>query len=400
MKLLSKTVGPKEFIALMALLMSVVAISIDAMLPALGIIGQDLGATNPNQPQYILTFIFAGLTIGQLVCGPLSDAIGRKRLLYATIGFYLAGSFICLVAPSLQVMFFGRFLQGIGAAGPYVSVVSIIRDKFHGRQMARILSLVMMIFIMVPALAPSLGMAIIAIASWRTIFALYIIYSLTAVLWLSLRLEETLTPQHRIPFKVKNLLHGFGKVLHHRATLAYTICMGFVFGGLMGYLTSAQQIFQGQYQLGDYFALCFGGLALTFGASSMLNAKLVEKFGMRRLCRRSLTAIIIASALFFIITLFGTPPLWLFMLYAASIFFNFGMLFGNLNALAMEPMGHIAGLASSIIGAVSSLMSLIFGTLIGQMYNDTLLPLAIGFFIMGFGALLSFHMAKPRKVRN
>lgn len=402
MNILAPTrLGQREFIALMAFLMSIVAISIDAMIPALGLIGADLGATSPNQPQYVITAIFIGMSVGQLICGPLSDAIGRKRILFGTIFLYLIGSVVCFLAPSMPVMLLGRVLQGLGVSGPYVSSVSVIRDKYHGRQMARIMSLVMMIFIMVPALAPSIGQAILYVASWRYIYALYIVYSLVIMVWVTIRMEETLAPSHRIPFSVRNILKGITKVFRTRSSLWYMVSMGFVFGGLMGYLTSSQQIFQNIYGVGQYFALCFGGLALTFGASSMVNARLVEKVGMRPLCRRAFHMIIGTSLIFLGITLVIAPPLWMFLLYAAIIFFNFGMLFGNLNALAMEPMGHIAGLASAIIGAFSSVLSLTMGTVIGQLYNGTLLPIASGFLVLGICAFVSFLLAeKPTMVKE
>lgn len=393
MKFFTSSVGPREFITLMASLMSIVAISIDAMVPALGAIGVDLGTTGPNQAQYIIIFIFVGMAIGQLVCGPLSDAMGRKPIIFSTIVLYLLGSVICLFSHSLPVMLLGRFLEGLGVSGPYVASVSVIRDKFHGRQMARIMSLVMMIFIMVPAIAPSLGQGILYVASWRAIFALYIVYSLVIMMWIGLRMEETLPVKQRVPFSVKNIIKGITKVMRNRVTVCYMVCTGFVFGGLMGYLSSCQQIFQVQYGVGQYFALCFGGLALMFGASSLVNSKLVETVGMRPLCKRALLINIGISALFLAINLLMAPPLWMFLLFAAVIFFNFGMLFGNLNALAMEPMGHIAGLASAIIGAFSSVLSLVVGTVIGQAYNGTLIPITVGFLVLGMGSMVMFMAA-------
>lgn len=397
MSILAKPAGEREFIALMAFLMSIVAISIDAMIPALGTIGADLGTTAPNQAQYIITAIFAGMTIGQLVCGPLSDAVGRHPVLFGGIVFYVAGTLLCLTAQTLPVMLFGRFLEGLGVSGPYVTCVSVVRDKFHGRQMARIMSLTMMIFIMVPAIAPTLGQGILYVASWRAIFALYIVYALAVTLWISLRLEETLQPEHRIPFNLKNIAHGGWRVLHNRATVAYMTCMGLAFGGFMGYLSSAQQIFQEHFGVGQYFGLCFGGLALCFGAASLVNARLVEKMGMRPLCRRAMVINIAVSAVFLLANFGLQPTLWMFLLYAAILFFNFGMIVGNLNALAMEPMGRIAGLASSVIGALSSVMSLTVGTLIGQMYNNSLVPLAAGFLVLGLLSLAAFYAAEPKR---
>ena len=396
MKLFTDSVGPREFIAIMAFLMSIVAISIDAMVPALGVIGIELGTTLPNQAQYLISFIFFGMAVGQMMAGPLSDAYGRKPVLFSTIVLYLIGSVVCFQAESLEVILIGRFLQGLGVSGPYVAAVSVIRDKFHGRQMARIMSLVMMIFIMVPAIAPSLGQGILFVASWRMIFVMYIVYALIIMTWVALRLEETLPKGKRVPFSVANILLGICEVLKNRESLFYTICIGFIFGGLMGYLNSSQQIFQSYYQVGDYFALYFGGLALTFGAASLANSRLVEKVGMRPLCQRALLINIIASIVFFGALMLLTPPLWLFLIYLAIIFFNFGMLFGNLNALAMEPMGHIAGLASAVIGAMSSVISLAVGTIIGQLYNDTLIPIVGGLLVLGVLSNVAFVMARAK----
>lgn len=396
MKTFTSPVGPREFITLMALLMSIVAISIDAMVPALGIIGADLGVNNANHVQYVIACIFFGMAVGQLICGPLSDAVGRRPVLFGTVVLYLAGSVVCYFADSLPLLLAGRVLQGLGVSGPYVASVSVIRDRFHGREMAKIMSLVMMIFIMVPAIAPSLGQGILLVASWRAIFLMYIVYALVIMVWVGLRLDETLPKSKRVKFSFANVRHGIGKVLKTRSTLCYMICMGFIFGGLMGYLNSCQQIFQGLYGVGETFALYFGGLALAFGVSSLVNSRLVEKVGMRPLCQRALLVNIGASVVFLGITLVMAPPLWMFLIYAAVLFFNFGMLFGNLNALAMEPMGSIAGMASAIIGAFSSVLSLVAGTLIGQMYNGTLVPIAAGFLMLGVMALVAFTAAREK----
>lgn len=379
--------GSKEFIVLMAAMMSIVAISIDAMLPALGIIGQDLQVAHINHTQYIISSIFAGMAIGQLICGPLSDAIGRKNILYCSLALYLAGTIACAMADSIAVMLAGRFIQGLGVAGPYISCMSIVRDKFSGRAMARVMSLVMMIFIMVPAIAPALGQGILFAASWHAIFIFYIFYALAILIWITFRLEETLPPQKRIPFKASAIANGFRMVIGNRTTLSYMVCAGLIFGSLIGYLNSCQQIFQNQFGVGDKFALYFGMLALVFGVSSLANARLVEKHGMRYLCMRATLAIIAASAIFVGLHFVTTVTLPMFLLYAAAVFFAFGLLFGNLNALAMEPMGAIAGIAAAIIGSTSSILSMVLGTAIGQLYNNSLLPIGAGFLVLATVAL-------------
>lgn len=384
----------REFTILMALLMSIVAISIDAFLPALGTVARDLHLANPNHAQHLITGIFIGMAVGQLICGPLSDAFGRKKILYFGILLYLVGSVVCYFSQTLEMMLAGRIIQGLGVSGPYVSAISVVRDKYSGRHMARVMSIIMMIFIMVPAIAPSLGQGILLYASWRTIFLFYIAYSLAVGLWLHFRLEETLPVSQRIPFTAANVLHGVKEVVGNRITRSYTICMGICFGSFIGYLNSSQQIFQVQYGTGKLYTVYFGVLALVLGASSLLNARFVERLGMRYICLRSHFAIIGASALFIALHFTTGISLWMFVAYAAILFFCFGLMLGNFNALALGPMGHIAGIASAITGSFSSVVSTLLGAVIGQMYNGTLLPLICGFLVLGMISLLIMLQAE------
>lgn len=387
----------KEFAVLMALLISVVAISIDALLPALGLIAEDLHLADPNHAQYLIVSLFAGMAVGQLVCGPLSDALGRKKVLYWGIALYLCGSLLCLFAPQFEWVLAGRVIEGLGVSAPYVSAVSIVRDKYAGRAMARVMSIVMMIFIMVPAIAPSIGQGILLVAPWRAIFVLYIFYAVAVTGWIYFRLEETLPQEKRIPFHVPNIQRGFVEVFGNRLTMCYTLCMGISFGSFIGYLNSSQQIFQDQFGVGKMFTVYFGCLALVFGVASLLNSRVVEKLGMHYICARSFACIVAASALFLGVNLLVEVQLWMFLAYVAVLFLSFGLVFGNLNALAMEPMGHIAGIASAIIGSVSSVMSMVLGAFIGQMYNGTLIPMTLGFLVFGVLALvILLYTASPR----
>lgn len=391
-------VGEKEFVALMAVLMSVVAISIDAMLPALGIMGADLNVDHINQPQYIISMLFAGMALGQLISGPLSDAIGRKKILFICMGFYLVGSIICYFSKTLEIMLIGRFVQGLGASGPYVCTMSIVRDKYSGAGMARVMSLVMMIFIMVPAIAPSIGQAILYVGTWRYIFILYVFYALSVLAWVSIRLEETLPRDKRVPYKLANLYHGAKTVLKTKTTVCYTVGMGLMFSCMMGYLNSSQQIFYQLFNTGEMFVVYFGCLALTFGVSSMLNSSFVMKYGMRYISQRAILAIIFAAAIFAMLHMFVEIQLWMFLTFAAFVFFSFGFVFGNLNAMAMEPMGDIAGIASAIIGSTSFVISIIGGTIIGQLYSGDLIPVVFGFLICcSLTYLLFINANKERK---
>jgi DHA1 family bicyclomycin/chloramphenicol resistance-like MFS transporter len=377
--------------------MSIVAMSIDALLPALGFISSDIPLAHSNQAQYIISALFLGMALGQLICGPLSDATGRKKILYAGIALFLCGSVVCFFAQDINTLLIGRFIQGLGVAGPYVSAISIVRDKYAGNEMARIMSLVMMIFIMVPALAPSIGQAVLLVSSWRYIFVLYVVYALIIGIWIYLRLEETLPEEYRIPFSTRGFIDGFKEVISNYTTMCYTLCMGLFFGSFLGYLNSSQQIFQDLFQTGKLFTVYFGVLALVFGVASLVNSRFVQKWGMDYLCTRAVWGIILSSALFLVVLVFISANLWLFMIYASVLFFCFGLVFGNVNAMAMEPMGHVAGIASAIIGASSSIISMLIGTAIGQMYDGTLVPVTSGFFILGIVALIVLQLARNRK---
>ncbi len=396
----SRAISEKEFTLLMALLISIVAITIDALLPSLGVIGGELGVTDTNRTQFLISFIFAGMAVGQLVAGPLSDALGRKPVLYGGLALYLAGSLVCWMAQDFNLLLAGRALQGLGVACPYVTAVSVVRDKYAGRDMARVMSLIMMIFILVPAIAPSLGLAIVALADWRTIFLFYIFYAVVIVGWIALRLDETLPPSRRVPLTRRAFGHGLRVVLSNRTTISYMVAMGLTFGGLIGYLGASRQIFQDQFHVGDSFALYFGALALLLGVASMVNSRFVGRWGMRAICNASAISMLTASGLFLLVQMVVPVTLTMFMVYAGVLFFSFGLMFGNLNAVAMEPMGDVAGMASAIIGATSSVISLALGTLIGQAYDNTLWPIVMGFFLLGMTSWLLMHFERRWHARQ
>lgn len=380
----------REFALLMALLMSVVSFSIDATLPALGLIGDAFQVDNANQVQWVITCIFAGMTIGQLIAGPLSDAIGRKRILFAGIFIYFIGSLLCYSTDSFELFLLGRFIQGLGVSGPYVASISVVRDKYSGAAMAKVMSIIMMVFMVAPAIAPGIGQVIISLFGWRDIFVLYIVYALVVGGWIALRLDETLAVENRIPLKLGAFAHGFKEVVSNRTTMSYLLCMGLCFGGLIAYISNAQQIFMQQFgKSGQVFSLCFAMLAFFMGVASFVNSRFVARFGMRRICIACMSGVAALSVLFLAVQYAGVVvQLWMFMLFAMPLFFFFGMMFGNMNAVAMEPMGHVAGMASAIIGASSSILSLCLATVIGQLYDGTLVPLTWGFLVLGSAAVL------------
>jgi MFS transporter, DHA1 family, multidrug resistance protein len=385
----TRNLSQAEFVALVAILMAIMAMSIDSMLPAMGIIATELGAPEPNDRQLILSMLFGGLTIGLLFYGPLSDAIGRRRALVLGLVLFVAGSLLCALATSFPMLLAGRLLQGFGAAGPRIVSVAMVRDLHQGRAMARIMSIAMSIFILVPVFAPAIGQGVLLVGSWRVIFAGLAVMGLIAFIWFVARQPETLSEHRRKPFTPGGLWRAVVEVAKNRVTLGYIFATGCIFGAFVGYLNSTQQIFAEAYGLGAAFPLYFGSLALAFGGASLLNAQLVMKFGMQYLSMRAGVALsVIAVALMVTeLALGGLPPLWLFMGACGAIFFCAAILFGNYNALAMEPMGHIAGSASAIIGTATTGLSLLIGTVIGQAYDGTALPVAIGFAVMGMGAV-------------
>ena len=392
-----------EFALLMALLMSIVSFSIDAVLPALGEIGRVFDLKNNNQTQWVIIGIFSGMTIGQLIAGPLSDAIGRKRILFTGIVIYFLGSLLCFTTQSFEWFLVGRFIQGIGVSGPYVASISIVRDKYSGAQMARIMSIIMMVFMVAPAIAPSLGQLIIHFFGWREIFVLYMIYATVVGAWVALRLEETLLPENRLPMRLRAFREGFKEVVSNKTTMSYLLCAGFCFGGFIGYLGTSQQIFMQQFgKTGQEFSAYFAVLAGVMGVASFTNSKIVMKFGMRPICIYGLLGLCLISLVFLGIQLLGVAvSFWMFMLYACILFLLFGTLFGNLNAIAMEPMGHVAGMASAIIGAASSVLSLILASIIGQLYDGTLIPMTGGFVILcGLAFMMTIYENRYLKKSN
>lgn len=381
--------GLVEFVALVALLSSLIALAIDAMLPALPIIGDDLGVNNPNSPQLIIATVFLGMLVGQLLFGPLSDSVGRKPLIYSGLGLFMLGSLVSMFSQSFGMMLFGRVLQGIGVAAPRVVTMALVRDCYSGREMAQIMSFTMMVFIMVPAIAPSLGQGILWFASWRAIFGAFILLSAPILIWFWLRMPETWPVAKRRPFAWREQWTATKIVCSNRLVMGYSMVTGLVFAAFLGYLNSVQQILQEQYGLGDQFPLYFAVLALAIGGASIVNAKLVMKLGMSLLSARALQVVSAWSAVFLVLVLMlhGQPPLGLFMAYCLVAFFSMGSLFGNLNALAMETIGDYAGIGASIIGVLSSAIAIPIGVVIGQAYNNTVIPIVLGFLILTVLAL-------------
>ncbi len=388
--------GFAEFVVLMALIVSMVALSIDAMLPALPDIANDLGVTRLNDSQYVITVFFAGMAFGQILFGPLSDSVGRKPAIISGMLLFAAGCVLSILADSFWQMLLGRFLQGLGAAGPRIVSIAVVRDRYKGREMARVMSFIMTVFILVPVFAPALGQGILLLADWQYIFFMFLALALFVGSWFWWRQPETLAPEARQRLSLARLLIDIRGIVRNRAALGNSLTMGLVFGAFMGYLSSSQQIFQVQYELYELFPLYFGILACAIGFASLVNARLVMRLGMRRLSSIALAVICLLSFPFLVYAWIedGQPPFYLLMAYLLVVFFFFGILFGNLNALAMEPLGHIAGLGSSVIGFISTLISVVFGVVVSDAYDGTVLPLVAGFALLTLLAMPVFRWSE------
>lgn len=367
-----------EFIAMLAFLFATIAFSVDAMLPALPQIAHDLSPQDVNRAQLILTSFVAGMGLGTIFAGPISDAIGRKRAITIGFGIYILGAIGAVMASSLELLLLARFVQGLGAAAPRIVGVAMVRDLYQGREMARITSFVMMIFILIPAFAPLLGAGIIAFSGWHGVFWSFVIFGLIGSLWLNIRQDETLPTTLRRPLRVGTLRDAAREVLADRQVMMCTLILSLGFGQMFGLLSSSQQLFGEAYGKGDQFPAWFAAMALLSGTGTIFNAVFVLRLGMRRIAKWAYIMQTIVSGGLLLLTLTGILPETLrfpaFFFWAVSVFFMAGVTFGNLNALALQRMGHIAGMAASIVAAISTLGAVLIAAPVGLLYDGTALP--------------------------
>lgn len=378
----TKPLALPEFITMIAILFATLAFSIDSMLPALPEIAAELSPDAPNRAQLIiLSFVF-GMGFGTIITGPLSDAYGRKPVISFGIGLYIIGAILAYYAPTLETLLAARVVQGLGAAAPRIVPMAMTRDMFEGRRMAQITSFVMTVFMLVPAIAPSIGALIIDAAGWRFIFISFIIFSLIGLVWVNLRQPETLAPEQRRPMNFAAIREAASEVFANKTVMIYIVVLTLGFALMMGMVTSIQPIYEQVFGRAETFPLWFAASALVGAVGTLVNAVLVMRMGMRRLISLSyLTQAILVSC--YLIALFAgiIPEAWEFPIWfgwSVTIFFMAGLTFGNLNALALQPMGHIAGTASSIIAAISTIFSTLLAVPIGQAFNGTQIPLLLG----------------------
>lgn len=383
-----------EFIALCAGLMALNALAIDIMLPGLQEIGASLHVTEENHRQYVISAYFGGMASALLFYGPASDRFGRRAPLLFGLSVYILAAIGAVFAPNFETLLMLRFIQGVGAASTRVIAVSIVRDRFGGRAMAEVMSLIFMVFMIIPVIAPSIGQLVLIFAEWHMIFVVMATIAFAIATWAFIRLPETLHPEDRRRIDIGSIFQGFGIVLSNRTSLWYTIASTIIFGALFGFINSAQQVYVGIYDLGLWFPVLFAGIAGMMAVSSFLNSQLVSKVGMRRLSHGALVGFLTVSAIWFVWSLTGPVPFPIFVALFAAAMFQFGWIGSNFNAIAMEPLGHIAGTAASVQGFLQTLGGGLIGAAIGQSFDGTVTPLAAGFCGVATFGLLAVLIAE------
>lgn len=377
-----RPLGFREFVLLIAAIMALNPLAMDMMLPALPEIGAAFRVTSANHLQTVLSTFLVGFGVGQFVIGPLSDRFGRRPVLLGGMVLYGIASALTLIAPSFETLLLARALQGLSTAATRVIATSVVRDCYVGRRMAGVMSLAQMVFISVPVLAPSLGQLVMFTSrEWHSVFVVLLVYGVGILGWTAWRMPETLAIEKRKSIAVRDVLGYFRETLTNRQTLGYALAAGFIIGTMFAYVFSAQQVFTEVYRLGQYFPLAFAVIALGVAFAGFLNARFVGRLGMRVLSHAALCGYLAVSVIMLTAASFGMLPLPLYMALAMVTMFTFGFMVSNFTALAMEPLGHIAGTASSLFGSITTLIGIVVGSLIGQAYNGTMVPLATGFFL-------------------
>jgi DHA1 family bicyclomycin/chloramphenicol resistance-like MFS transporter len=378
-----------EFVALTAMLMALNALAIDIMLPALPQMGEDFAVREENDRQLIIVSYMLGFGISQLFYGPLTDRFGRRNVLFISLVFYTIAAVLCVLAPTFDLLIAARVFMGASAGGSRVIAVSAARDLYVGRQMAKVMSLVMIVFMCAPIVAPYLGQLMLKTMSWHGIFWGLAVLGLIMLVWVYARLPETLPPERRVPLNLPTMFGNYWKVIRTREALGYTIASGFLFGGLLSYISASEQLFHEVYATGEAFPLWFAGAAIAMTMSNLINSRLVERFGMRRMSHGALLGFVIVSAIHAVIALQGPVPFPVFYTLVIIAFFAVGFQGPNYNAIAMEPLGALAGSGAALIGFASSFVSASIGGLIARQFDGTITPIFLGHFVLGAGALIA-----------
>ncbi len=386
--------GFGQFVAMMAALMATNALAIDAMLPALGRIGDSLGVAVANERQWVVTAYVLGFGAAQIFYGTLADRFGRRATVFVALGVYVAASLWCAVAGSFEGLIVARVVEGLGAAGTRVLAVSIVRDCYEGRRMARVMSLSLLVFLGVPILAPSLGQLVMLFAPWRVIFVVLAGYAVVVGGWIAWKLPETLDARDRRPIAFAAIFGAARITLTNRASVGYTLAMSLVIGAWLGFLNSSQQVFADVFHRPGLFTLVFAMIAGGIAVASIVNAWLVDRLGSRKISHAALLAFILLAMAQAAVAFGGADTLWRFAALQMAMMFCFGLMMGNFGAMSMAPLGHIAGSAASIQGLLSTLGGALIGLLIGQDFDGTIVPMTLGFAVCGVLALAAVVLAE------
>lgn len=398
---MDRKIHPAEIVAILAMLMATVAFAIDSLLPAMSDIAAELSPDNFNNVQLIISGMMVGMGIGTLIVGPLSDALGRKPVVVGCAAVYITGSLVAWQTSSMEMLVLGRFIQGLGAAGPRVLTLSIVRDLYSGRQMARLVSFIMMVFTIFPAMAPIVGQWIIAIGGWRSIFLAFVIFSLVSVSLLLFRIPEPLPKERRQPVSLARMRHAVGEMWATPMVRMTTLVQMLIVSSMFTTISLIEPAFHHVFGLGDSFPYWFAGIGLFCATGSMLNAATVVKYGMRKIITVALTVSVIISAAMLVIQFAGVSGLPYFIAYLiwqTTVYYQMGLTMGNLNALAMEPLGHVAGLAASVIGAVTTVTGAVVSAIVTRFYDGSILPQVLASFIFCGVALII--MVRVRKLER
>ena len=395
----TRRLSTPEFIALIAMMFATLAFSIDAMLPALPEIAQELTPQTPNRAMLIIVAFVFGMGLGTLVTGPLADSFGRKRVILFGAGLYCLAAVAAWWAPTLELVLAARVVQGLGVAAPRVACLAIIRDLYKGRDMAKITSFVFMVFSLVPAIAPAAGQVIIWFFDWRAIFLAFVLFMGLCILWLALRQPETLPPEKRRPFRFDDLREGFGEALGNRIVQVSILAQSLCFAMLITTLQITQPAMEQTYGRGDEFPAWFALIALLAASASIINASLVQKVGMRGMVRAMLMIqLCLSGGALFYWSMDGTASnvsFGIFVLWTLGIFFQAGLTLGNLNAIALEPMGHRAGMTASIVGAIATTLAALGSIPIAQAFDGHPAPVAGAVLIAALAALGIMRFMPP-----
>ncbi|WP_097092608.1 multidrug effflux MFS transporter [Novosphingobium sp. Chol11] len=393
-----KDIGFREFVVLSACLMAMNALSTDPMLPALPEIGSDLGVANANDRQLIISIYFLGLGAGSLLFGILSDRFGRKKVMGGALVLFVLSTIACAVAQSFSLLLIGRAAAGFFAGASRVIAVGIIRDRFKGDAMAKVMSLILAVFMLIPVVAPSFGQAILWFAPWRWIFWILAIQAALILIWMVVRMPETLAPENRLRMSPSTIFRTIGSVLTNRSAAGYMLASGVVMSGLIGFILSVQQIFFDIFDARSFFPIAFAVMAGSMGVGSLLNSRLVSRFGARRLSQGAVISMIVTSAIHLGVIASGHENMISFMVFQSATMMAVAFTASNFGSISMEPFAKGAGAASSFQAFLTTALSSALGSVVGRAFDGTTLPLTLGMLIFGVAALLIVAFAERGKL--